>query len=88
MTAYTTYPSLNGKSVIITGGAQGIGAEIVRAFAAQGARVGFLDLDADSGTALADSLPGVTFKACDLQDIPAMQAAIDAFRAAQGDARP
>ena len=37
---FAIYPSLRGKTVFITGGAQGIGAEIVRAFAAQGARVG------------------------------------------------
>ena len=43
---FASYPSLKGKTVFITGGASGIGAEMVRAFAAQGSKVGFLDLDA------------------------------------------
>ena len=39
------YRSLEGRGVLISGGASGIGAEMVRAFAAQGARVVFLDID-------------------------------------------
>ena len=54
--AFAIYPSLQGVSVIVTGGASGIGAEIVRAFAAQGARVAFVDFDVDRGTALASEL--------------------------------
>ena len=52
VTQFANYPSLADKAVIITGGASGIGADIVRAFASQGARVGFLDLDADASAAL------------------------------------
>jgi D-xylose 1-dehydrogenase len=37
---FAIYPSLEGKTVLVTGDASGIGAEIVRAFAAQRARVG------------------------------------------------
>ena len=40
------------KSVIVTGGAKGIGAGIVRAFAAAGARVACIDVDATAGAAL------------------------------------
>ena len=47
-----SYPDLADKVVLITGGAAGIGAAMVEAFAAQGARVGFLDIDADGGAAL------------------------------------
>ena len=43
--AFAIYPSLDGISVVVTGGASGIGAEIVRAFAGQRARVGFVDFD-------------------------------------------
>ena len=39
---FATYPSLAGKTVFVTGGASGIGAEIVRGFSAQGAKVGFI----------------------------------------------
>ncbi len=46
------YPSLSGKSVVITGGASGIGAGLVEAFAAQGAQVSFLDIDVAAGEAL------------------------------------
>ena len=45
MTEFARYPSLEGKSVIVTGGASGIGAATVAAFAEQGAKVGFLDRD-------------------------------------------
>ena len=37
---FAAYPSLKGKAVFVTGGASGIGADIVRAFAGQGSRVG------------------------------------------------
>ena len=42
---YAEYPSLRGKTVFVTGGASGIGAEIVMAFADQGSKVGFIDID-------------------------------------------
>ena len=35
--SYTIYPSLRDRVVFISGGSSGIGAELVRAFAAQGA---------------------------------------------------
>ena len=47
------YPSLKEKAVIITGGASGIGEQIVRAFAAQGSNVGFLDFNKDASESLA-----------------------------------
>ncbi|MYI69600.1 MAG: 3-oxoacyl-ACP reductase, partial [Boseongicola sp. SB0673_bin_14] len=36
MAEFALYPSLNGNSVLVTGGATGIGAEVVKAFADQG----------------------------------------------------
>ena len=42
---YAEYPSLRGKNVLVTGGASGIGTEIVKAFVHQGAKVGFFDID-------------------------------------------
>ena len=40
----------------MTGGASGIGAEIVKAFSDQGAKVGFLDLDQTGSAELAETL--------------------------------
>ena len=44
MSQYATYPSLKDRSVFITGGGSGIGASLVRHFAAQGSRVAFVDI--------------------------------------------
>lgn len=79
---YTTvrYTSLAGARVLVTGGATGIGAELARAFVAQEAQVGILDIDAAAGDALAAELgePAV-FRACDLRDVEALQSAIAAL---------
>jgi D-xylose 1-dehydrogenase len=56
--SFAIYPSLRERRVIVTGGASGIGAEIVRAFAAQGANVGFLDRDVEASAALVEDLAG------------------------------
>jgi 3-oxoacyl-[acyl-carrier protein] reductase len=47
---------LNGKSAIVTGGASGFGAGIVRRFVREGARVLIADLNGDGAAALADEL--------------------------------
>ena len=84
---FAIYPSLKNKTVFITGGASGIGADIVRAFAAQGARVGFLDMDTERGeTLLADIGEQHAFAACDLRDLDALQAGITALTAQLGAA--
>ena len=73
---FARYPSLHDAVVFVTGGASGIGAEIVRAFAQQGSRVGFLDRDVEGGRALADELSAggtVRFEAVDLCDIDALK---------------
>ena len=85
---YASYPSLVDRVVLITGGASGIGASFVEHFVAQGARVGFLDIDTNAGTELAKSLGNARHKplfvACDVTDIPALHAAIAEVRAAFG----
>ena len=47
------YPGLKGRAIFITGGATGIGAELVRAFVGQGAVVSFCDIQDEAGRALA-----------------------------------
>ncbi|PCJ82831.1 MAG: 3-oxoacyl-ACP reductase [Hyphomicrobiales bacterium] len=84
---FANYPSLENKSVVVSGGASGIGAEIVRAFAAQGAKVGFVDLDVDNGTKLAEELGNnVVFAQCDLRDIDNMREAFKQLEAKLGPA--
>ncbi len=73
------FRSLRGRKVIVTGGAGGIGADIVRAFAGQGAQVGFVDLDVAGGHALAAGLAGAHFEACDVRDVTALRAALAAL---------
>ena len=73
---FATYPSLKGKTVFITGGASGIGAELVRSFAAQGARVGFVDLDEANSQVLADTSADIIYELCDLKDIKSLQNAL------------
>ena len=73
---FAIYPSLKGKTVFITGGASGIGAELVRSFAAQGARVGFVDLDEANSQVLADTSEAIIYELCDLKDIKSLQNAL------------
>src|SRR3954462_4853494 len=88
---FATYPSLRDASVIVTGGASGIGMEIVRAFAGQGSRVGLLDFDVEHGATLAAELQAeggmVRFEPCDLRDIDALRHAVAALATAHGPAR-
>ena len=87
MSQFARYPSLKGKSVFVTGGASGIGAEIVSAFADQGARVGFVDFNAEAAEALIAKTPGeVHFAQCDLRDINALRGAFAALEKAAGPA--
>ncbi|TMV89088.1 SDR family oxidoreductase [Thioclava sp. BHET1] len=76
MPEFASFPSLKGKSVVVTGGASGIGALIVEAFAAQGARVGFLDRDAEAAQALTERFENVHCALCDLRDIDALKAGL------------
>lgn len=86
---FAIYPSLKGKTVFISGGASGIGAEIVKAFAAQGANVGFVDIDtANSEALLAEIEPTGKhgFERCDLRDLDALKAAFQSLADKLGDA--
>ena len=78
--SFATYPSLAGRVVFVSGGATGIVADIVRAFARNRARVAFVDLQREAGAALANELAAdgeaPLFLEADVTDIPALQAAI------------
>ncbi|NNE87220.1 MAG: SDR family oxidoreductase [Silicimonas sp.] len=87
MPDFAVYPSLKNKTVYISGGASGIGAETVSAFAAQGAKVGFLDLDKAASAALAEKLDAdVAFEVCDLRDIDALRTALGNLKTKIGPA--
>jgi len=86
---YATYPSLQNRAVLLTGGATGIGASLVTHFARQGARVAFLDIqDAPAhrlvATLAAEGHPAPLYLRCDLTNIPALQSAVEQALAALG----
>lgn len=87
---FNQYPSLTRRVVFVTGGASGIGEEIVRAFVEQQAKVGFVDLDTERGMALSEELEhaGGTahFTHCDLRDIAQLKSAFAQLQTALGAA--
>jgi NAD(P)-dependent dehydrogenase (short-subunit alcohol dehydrogenase family) len=82
------YPSLKGRTVLVTGGGSGIGESIVEHFAAQGSKVGFIDLKEKESKALAARLrrkrQKVHAEIADLTDIAALRQAIANIRKALG----
>ena len=77
MTSKTTYPSLQRRATVVTGGASGIGEAIVRGFVRNGARVVLIDIDRAAGEALSIELgPDTRYIACDLTDLTALRAAV------------
>lgn len=90
--AFATYPSLIGRTVLITGGGTGIGESLVEHFCAQGAKVAFIDIQEAESNALVEriagsDLPAPLFIPCDLRDIAALRQAIDRTRATLGPIR-
>jgi NAD(P)-dependent dehydrogenase (short-subunit alcohol dehydrogenase family) len=79
---FAHYPSLKDRTVLITGGATGIGESIVTHFARQGSRVAFLDIDDEPAHALAHSLAAEgcaepEYLHCDLADVAALKSAVE-----------
>ena len=85
---FARYPSLEGRVVLITGGGSGIGASMVEAFCAQGAKVAFLDIQEEESRKLVERLNGApTFFHCDLTDVEALRRTIDEVQVAHGPVR-
>jgi len=88
--AQAIFPDLAGASVFVTGGGSGIGAALVAGFAAQGARVAFVDVlpsdtFAETVAARTGHLP--LSIPCDITDTAALTAAMDRAAAAHGPLR-
>jgi len=81
-TKYASYPSLVDRTVLVTGGADGIGAALVEQFVLQGSKVAFVDINATRGAETVErcrqSGPRHTprFYEVDLVDIEALRAAV------------
>jgi NAD(P)-dependent dehydrogenase (short-subunit alcohol dehydrogenase family) len=85
-TQHAIYPSIRNKNVLITGGAEGIGAAAVELFALQGAQVIILDISTSSAQTLIAKLKTLTdpithapvptpiFHRSDVADLPQLQA--------------
>lgn len=86
---HAIYPSLRGKTVLVTGGAEGIGAATVELFALQGCRVLFLDIATASAQKTIDHIVSLseasesrsgsliitpTFFNCDVTNLAQLQA--------------
>ncbi len=79
--SFVQHPDLAGKGVLITGGGSGIGAALTAGFAAQGARVAFIDIAEEPSRALAETLSQtsihpVTYLKADLKSVEQAQEAV------------
>jgi NAD(P)-dependent dehydrogenase (short-subunit alcohol dehydrogenase family) len=77
---------LNGTSVLVTGGASGLGEATAEHLAALGARVAVLDIQFDRAQALARRIGGLALR-CDVTDAQSAAETIAAARQAHGVAR-
>ena len=78
---------LEGKTAVVTGGAQGIGLEIARTFIAEGARVVLGDINDEAGAAAVAELGGqdkARYVNCDVRDSAAVEALVAAAEEAFG----
>lgn len=68
--------SVSGRSVLITGAAHGIGAEVARQLAARGARVALVGLAPDQLERVSADCPGSVFFEADVTDPDALESAV------------
>jgi len=77
---------LEGQIAIVTGGASGLGAATARHLAAQGVRVGILDVNAEQAQAIASEIDGRAVQ-LDISDEASVDAAIGAIEREIGTPR-
>jgi 2-hydroxycyclohexanecarboxyl-CoA dehydrogenase len=79
---------LKDRTVLVTGGANGIGAAIARRLAEEGCAVGILDLDAATGEKLADEIKAAggraSLHAVDITDYDAVVRAVESIETSFG----
>ena len=79
---------LKDRTVLVTGGANGIGAAIARRLAQEGCAVGILDLDAATGETLVGEIKAAggraSLHAVDITDYDAVARAVESLEAAFG----
>ncbi|MEM8551782.1 MAG: SDR family NAD(P)-dependent oxidoreductase [Pseudomonadota bacterium] len=73
-------------AAVVTGGASGLGAASARALAAAGAKVAIFDLEADAGSAIAESI-GASFHPVDVTADDSVEAGLEAARSLHGQER-
>ncbi|MGO4437655.1 SDR family NAD(P)-dependent oxidoreductase [Rhizobium sp. RAF56] len=86
------FPDLRDRPVLVTGGGSGIGAALVEGFAAQGARVSFIDIAEAASRDLAErisatSAHAVAFYHTDLRDVGNVKSTVAAIESDFGAVR-
>ena len=76
--------AFEGKSVIVTGGAKGIGGGIVRAFAGEGAHVLCADIDDDAGAEIAAENDNIRYVHADVTTSEVCRALVETAKASWG----
>lgn len=71
---------LDGRVALVTGGGRGIGAAIARRLAAEGARLGIVDVGLAEASRLAEELPGARAYPADVSDFAQIAGVVDRVR--------